>query len=54
MSKYLDTSQTGDLPPTPDLPTRIRTSPRVKAILWSASTGMVLLVLIALFASHVL
>ncbi|MBB4438196.1 MULTISPECIES: hypothetical protein [Rhizobium] len=54
MTRHLDTSQSAGIPPTLDIATRIRTNPRVKAILWSLVTGMTVLVVIALFASHVL
>ncbi|MBY3321204.1 hypothetical protein [Rhizobium laguerreae] len=54
MTRYLDTGQAAGVRPTPDIATRIRTNPRVKAILWSLVTGMTVLGMIALFASHVL
>ncbi|KAA0689111.1 hypothetical protein DTW90_31875 [Neorhizobium sp. P12A] len=54
MARCLDTSQSSSLPPTPDLQTRIRTNPRVKAVMWTLGVGIVCLVIIAAVASHVL
>ncbi|MFF0923892.1 hypothetical protein [Rhizobium leguminosarum] len=54
MARYLGSAPGRPLPPTPDIATRIRTNPRVKAILWSIVICMTVLVVIALFSSHVL
>ncbi|MGZ2385097.1 hypothetical protein ACQY74_001675 (plasmid) [Rhizobium leguminosarum bv. trifolii] len=54
MARYLGSAHGRPLPPTPDIATRIRTNPRVKAILWSIVICMTVLVVIALFSSHVL
>jgi hypothetical protein len=54
MARYLDTSQSSSLPPTPDLQTRIRTNPRGKAVMWTLGVGILCLVIITAVASHVL
>ncbi|MEZ2131499.1 MULTISPECIES: hypothetical protein [unclassified Sinorhizobium] len=51
MPKYLD-RKPGDVPPAPDVVTRIRSNPRLKAVLWSLSVAAAILTLIALFASR--
>jgi hypothetical protein len=53
MARYLDIRFQGRRLPPPDLPTRIRTNPRVTAVLWSLATASVGLVFVALVVSHV-
>lgn len=54
MTRYLDSRQSEDMPMAPDVPTLVRTNPRVKAILWSLFAAMVVLAMSAIFASHML
>ncbi|TCR65958.1 MULTISPECIES: hypothetical protein [Rhizobium/Agrobacterium group] len=54
MARYLDTRVQGGQPPPPDLPTRIRTNPRIKAVLWSLAAASAGLIVVALVVTHVL
>jgi hypothetical protein len=54
MTRYLDTRLQGGQPPPPDLPTRIRTNPRIKAVLWSLVVASAALIVVALIVTHVL
>jgi hypothetical protein len=53
MARYLDAKFPEGSRNDPDIATKIRTNPRVKAILWSTGAAMACLFLIALIASHV-
>ncbi len=54
MARYLDTRLRGELPPPPDLSTRIRTDPQIKAVLWSLAAGLIGILVVAMVITHVL
>jgi hypothetical protein len=51
MARYLDASSS-ERPPPPGLHTHIRTTPRVKGLLWSAAVGMIVLIVLAMIVSR--
>jgi hypothetical protein len=53
MARYLDTRLPG-APPSPDLQTRMRTDPRIKAVLWSLAAACMALIVVAMVVTHVL
>ncbi|WP_200960717.1 hypothetical protein [Rhizobium sp. Root708] len=53
MARYLDVQNPDGSPNAPDIATKIRTNPRVKAILWSMGAAMAGLLVIALIVSNV-
>ena len=52
MSRYLDTPPSVS-PPSPDLPTHIRTNPRLKGVLWTVAIGGAIAIVFAVVVSHV-
>jgi len=52
MSRYLDTPPSVS-PPSPDLPTHIRTNSRLKGVLWTVTIGGAIVIIFAVVVSHV-